>query len=70
VGNHGKPPKGAAKGPLRRHGLVECLDDFVAAAQRSAGFVEGVVVDLGVELHVLKQGLLSKVLTAQTRSIQ
>ena len=49
---HGKPPRGVAKGPLRRHGLAECLKDFVAAAQRSAAFVDGVIVDLGAWLRL------------------
>ena len=39
--------KAASAGPLRRHTPSESLKDFVAAAHRSAAFVEGVISDLG-----------------------
>ena len=32
---------------MRRHTAAECLRDFVAAARRSSGFVEGLITDLG-----------------------
>ena len=49
------PSDQAAKGPLRRHELAECLADFVTAAQRSGAFVKGVILDLGT---LLEEGCL------------
>ena len=43
----GKHVRAAKTGPLRRHTPAEGLKDFVAAAHRSAAFVEGVIKDLG-----------------------